>query len=58
MYVQVAYLIGSDKVYEREFGNLEKIKDNHKKIVLLLDKHLAPNKNGIEWMNLVDFLMT
>jgi len=57
IYIQVSYLIATDKVYEREFGNLEKIRNNHKKIVLSLDKHLAPNKNGIEWMNLIDFLM-
>lgn len=59
IYIQVAYQIPIDnpKVYKREFGNLEKIKDNHKKIVLSLDKHLAPNKNGIEWQNLMKFLL-
>lgn len=59
IYIQVAYQIPIDnpKVYKREFGNLEKIKDNHKKIVLSLDKHLAPNKNGIEWQNLIKFLL-
>jgi len=58
LYIQVAYLIANDKVYNREFGNLEKIKDNHKKLVLSLDKHLSPNKNGIEWSNLIDFLLS
>lgn len=37
MYFQVAYLISSKSVYDREFWNLKKIKDNFEKIVLSMD---------------------
>ena len=52
IYVQVCYLLTSQKVIEREFGNLLLIKDNHEKIVISMDdikfsdyegvKHLRP----------------
>jgi predicted AAA+ superfamily ATPase len=37
LYVQVAYIINTDEIFQREFGNLAKIKDNYPKIVLSLD---------------------
>ncbi len=36
-YFQVSYLISSEEVYEREFWNLQLIKDNFEKIVLSMD---------------------
>jgi predicted AAA+ superfamily ATPase len=56
LYVQVAYLLHDQKTIDREFGALEKIQDNHPKIVLSMDKFLDNNRNGIKWMNLVTFL--
>lgn len=56
IYIQVAYLLADSKIIAREFGALEKIKDNYPKIVLSLDTFLDNNRNGINWHNLIDFL--
>ena len=56
IYVQVAYLIADDKVKEREFGNLLKIKDNYRKIVLYLDEFSLENYKGIEHKSLIEFI--
>jgi len=55
-YIQTAYLIPDDSVKEREFGNLLSIKDNWRKIVVSLDKYPIKYYEGIEHMNLRDFL--
>ena len=47
VYVQVAYLLNSEKVIEREFGNLLKIKDNLMKVVVSLDEARFDTKQGI-----------
>ncbi len=57
VYVQVAYLITDDKVKEREFGNLLKIKDNYRKIVVSMDEYAGGNYLGIEQMHIRNFLM-
>lgn len=57
LYIQVAYLLADQKTVDREFGALEKINDNYPKIVLSLDKFLDQNRNGIQWYNLIDFLL-
>lgn len=57
MYVQVCYLLANNKTAAREFGNLEKIRDNYPKIVLSLDKHNPDNRNGIQHRNIIDFLL-
>jgi uncharacterized protein len=46
-YVQVTYLLTDEKVVEREFGNLESIKDNYEKMVISLDDVSFGNRNGI-----------
>lgn len=56
MYIQVAYLLATAEVIEREFSVLEAIPDNHPKMVLSLDEHFGMERNGIKWMNLIDFL--
>jgi predicted AAA+ superfamily ATPase len=56
IYIQVAYLLADEKTIEREFGALEKINDNYPKIVLSLDKLPDNDRNGIKWLNLIDFL--
>jgi predicted AAA+ superfamily ATPase len=59
LYVQAAYRIGDEAVYQREFGNLERIPDQHPKYVVSLDEAMPPvNGKGIRWMHLKDFLMT
>ncbi|MBI2411487.1 MAG: ATP-binding protein [Candidatus Kerfeldbacteria bacterium] len=48
IYVQVAYILDSTETIEREFGNLEAIRDQYKKIVISLDDISLGNRNGIE----------
>jgi uncharacterized protein len=47
IYVQVAHSLTDESVIKREFGNLEKIKDNYQKLVISLDDISLGNKNGI-----------
>jgi len=47
-YIQVAYSLSSKKVIEREFGNLEKMRDAYEKIVISLDDVSLGSKNGIK----------
>jgi len=58
IYFQVSYLLADKNVADREFGPLREIKDNYRKIVLSLDKYYPANTEGIEWMNLIEFLVT
>jgi len=58
MYIQVAYLLVNEDVIEREFKVLESVQDKHPKTVLSMDKHFGSERNGIKWLNLVDFLLT
>ncbi len=57
IYIQVAYLIPDNKVKEREFGNLLKIKDNYPKIVVSLDPVEFGNYQGVQHILLKDFLI-
>ena len=56
LYVQVCYLLASPETVEREFGNLERIKDNYPKYVISGD---LPDfsLNGIKHYNIVKFLL-
>ena len=56
VYIQVCYMLGDDAVIEREFGNLLKIQDNYRKIVVSLDEYANHDFKGIEHLNLLDFL--
>ena len=48
----------NNKVIEREYRSLEMVKDSFPKYVLSLDKGFETARNGIKWMNLVDFLLS
>lgn len=56
LYVQVCYLLASTETVEREFGNLERIKDNFPKYVISGD---LPDfsRNGIKHYNIINFLL-
>lgn len=56
IYVQVCYLLASSETVEREFGNLERIRDNYPKYVVSGD---LPDfsRNGIKHYNIVKFLL-
>lgn len=55
LYIQVAYIINTEDVFQREFWNLEKINDNYPKYVLSLDDVLIEHK-GIIHKQVWDFL--
>ena len=56
LYVQVCYLLASPDTVKREFGNLERIKDNYPKYVVSGD---LPDfsRNGIKHYNIIKFLL-
>lgn len=56
LYIQVCYLLATQETIDREFGNLEKIKDNYPKIVVSAD---IPDfsRNGIKHYNIIKFLL-
>lgn len=56
LYIQVCYLLASAETVEREFGNLERIKDNYPKYVISGD---LPDfsRNGIKHYNIIKFLL-
>jgi predicted AAA+ superfamily ATPase len=55
LYIQVAYIINTKELFEREFRNLEKINDNYPKFVLSLDDVLTDYK-GIQHQQIWKFL--
>ena len=57
VYVQVTYLMGEQATREREFGPLEKIRDNHPKYVISATPLLTSrDENGIKHFSLREFL--
>ena len=58
IYIQVAYLITNENTREREFGNLQKIKDNYSKYVVSMDPiTMSRDYEGIEHISLRKFLL-
>jgi uncharacterized protein len=57
LYIQVAYLLAGPDTIDREFGNLERVPDNHPKLVLSMDELGPEQRNGIRRQNLVEFLL-
>ena len=56
IYIQVCYLLSSEKTVEREFGSLLNIDDNHPKYVISMDD-LDFSRKGITHKNIRDFLL-
>ena len=57
LYIQVCYLLSSQDVIDREFGNLLQIKDNYPKYVVSMDEFAPKNIQGVEHLHLKEFLM-
>jgi len=57
IYIQVTLSLASEEVKKREYGNLVAIKDNYKKIVITADEYKADSIEGIETINIRDFLL-
>lgn len=56
IYVQVCYLLHEQATIDREFGNLELIKDNYPKMVVSMDEFSGNTRNGIKHLHLREFL--
>ncbi len=57
-YIQVTYLLASEKAMEREFGTLARIRNNYPKYVMSLDKYFTKDWEGIKHINIIDFLLS
>ena len=57
IYVQVCYLLASEKTKQREFGAYNNIKDNYPKYVLSMDPFNL-SQDGIIHQNIIDFLLS
>lgn len=55
-FIQVAYLLSSDEVIEREFGAFDSVRDPSPKYVLSLDDY-DMSMNGITHLNIEDWLL-
>ncbi len=59
VYVQASYIVAEESTREREFGPLEKIRDNHPKYVISATPLLTRrDENGITHLSLRNFLKT
>jgi hypothetical protein len=56
IYIQVTYLLAEKRTIDREFGALERIRDNYPKLVLSLDQVQPTDRGGIMWRNLIEYL--
>ena len=56
LYIQVALTLNEEKTIEREFGNLQKIKDNYPKMIVTLDEFSGNTHEGIITLDLRRFL--
>ena len=57
VYIQVSQSISDDKVKERELKPLKMVEDNYKKMVITLDCNYETNIDGIEIVNIIDWLL-
>ena len=55
-FIQVAYLLASEKTIIREFGAYEKVRDASPKYVMSLDK-IDMSRDGIIHLNILDYLL-
>lgn len=56
LYVQVCYSLRDPVTEEREVRPLRKIRDNHRKILVVMEKSLNTDRDGIEEMGIREFL--
>ncbi|MCD4832697.1 MAG: ATP-binding protein [Bacteroidales bacterium] len=57
LYVQVCYMLKEQSTIDREFGNLQKIKNNYSKIVVSMDKTSKATYAGIKHIHIKDFCL-
>ncbi len=57
LYIQVAYLLNDETTVQREFGNLDAIRDHYPKFVISMDPlPIDTSYKGIQYMHLKNFL--
>lgn len=56
-YYQVTASLTEKETFDREFSPLRAIADNYPKTVLTLDRFTPGNYNGIEAVNIIDWLL-
>ncbi|MBS5527848.1 MAG: ATP-binding protein [Prevotella sp.] len=57
VYIQATYIMSDETIRQREFGNLEAIRDNYPKYVVSFDEWTSGScVNGINHLHLADFL--
>ena len=56
-YIQVTETMLGDETRARELEPLRKISDNYPKTVLTMDRNFLTNEDGIEIVNLIDWLL-
>ncbi len=56
-YIQVSASLIDQITFDREISSLIEIKDNYPKIILTLDKFTTGNYDGIEVINVIDWLL-
>lgn len=56
-YYQVSATVLDDKTLQRELVPLQKIPDQYKKVLLTMDRNFIRDYNGIQNVNIVDFLL-
>ncbi len=57
LYIQVAYLLKDEATVQREFGNLDAIRDHYPKFVISMDPlPIDTSYKGIQYMHLKNFL--
>lgn len=57
IYIQCAYMLSSQDTIKREFLPLQLIKDNYPKYVVSMDKIFRNDFEGIQRVNLIDFIL-
>lgn len=58
LYIQVCKTLLPDGVIEREYGSFLGLNDHYPKLVLSLDTiDFGINKDGVKWMNIIDFIL-
>ncbi|MDD4151796.1 MAG: ATP-binding protein [Candidatus Gracilibacteria bacterium] len=57
MYIQVAYLLETEKTRDREFASLLAINDSWPKYVLTMDENASGVIDGAKWLNIDKFLL-
>lgn len=57
IYLQVSYLLESESTKQREFAPLLEIGDSWKKYVITMDENASGFIDGVQWINIIDFLV-